>query len=69
MATPLIRDAQHVDIQTRQTTLVRQNGNQKNSAVVEHDTQLPAVGSDIDIVYCSAPQLIYRFGYAAQVLD
>ena len=69
MATPLLRDAQHVYIQTRQTTLVRQNGDQKDPAVVEHNTQLPAVRSDIDILDGSFPQLIYRFSYTAQVFD
>ena len=69
MATPLFRDAQHVYMQTRQTALVRQNGDQKDPAVVEHNTQLPAVGSDIDIVDRSFPQLIYSFGYTAEVLN
>lgn len=68
MATLAFRNAQHVYIQTRQTTLVRQNGDQKDPAVVEHNTQLPAVGSDIDIVDRSFSQLIYSFGNTAEVL-
>ena len=69
MATPLSRHTQHVYIQTRLTTIVRQNGDQKDPVVVEHHTQLPAVRSDIDIADRSVPQLIYSFGYSSEILD
>ncbi len=42
---------QHIHIQTRHPTIIGEDRNQQNPAIVEHHAQLPAVGPNVRILH------------------